>query len=406
MLLQEEKIIDFLKKNLYVFGIILATVFAILVRKSGYNFITDDYTRFLDPWFNYIRENGGFLALKDSIGNYNIPYLFLFSMFSYISDNSLFVTKIISIIFDFIGAITAGLIVITLLPKRRKGNSFLLGYFLFLMSPIVFFNSSFWGQCDVIYSVFCMISLYLLLKNRYISAFVLYGVALSFKIQGIFFFPVLLFAYFSKKKFSFLNFFLIPIVYLIMIFPSVIAGRDISSVLSIYFGDVTGSNILSVSYPNIYYIFLGSNGAAFVNYWNWLSIIGIVIAFILIGSILYIVISNDVKISTSQYLLISIFSVYSFTLFLPGMHERYGFLAEALILIYCFACKRRFYLLLLLIPTFCTYSQYLFLLQTSIPMTYLSILNIVIYICLLRDLLKEFEVKITSEEMIINEECN
>ena len=53
-------------------------------------------------------------------------------------------------------------------------------------------NSAAWGQCDSIYAAFCLGSLYFLLRGRTWWACVFFGLALSFKLQAIFFLPALL----------------------------------------------------------------------------------------------------------------------------------------------------------------------------------------------------------------------
>ena len=46
---------------------------ALMLRLYCFEYKTLDYIDFLHPWINYFRENGGFYALRNSIGNYNVP---------------------------------------------------------------------------------------------------------------------------------------------------------------------------------------------------------------------------------------------------------------------------------------------------------------------------------------------
>jgi hypothetical protein len=45
---------------------------------------TGDYNVFLAPWVEHFRAGGGFRALDDIVGNYNLPYQYFLALFSYI----------------------------------------------------------------------------------------------------------------------------------------------------------------------------------------------------------------------------------------------------------------------------------------------------------------------------------
>ena len=49
---------------------------ALFYRVLCLDYCSYDYYDFLGPWAAYFRDNGGFAALKDSVGNYNVPYLY------------------------------------------------------------------------------------------------------------------------------------------------------------------------------------------------------------------------------------------------------------------------------------------------------------------------------------------
>ena len=49
---------------------------AFVIRGLCMNHVTLDYENFLAGWVDYYRQNGGFAALGDKIGNYNLPYLY------------------------------------------------------------------------------------------------------------------------------------------------------------------------------------------------------------------------------------------------------------------------------------------------------------------------------------------
>ena len=65
-------------------------------------YVADDYTIFLSQWVATFRENGGFKAIKLSIGNYNVPYLYFLAAISYLPIPDLYLIKLFSIFFDVV----------------------------------------------------------------------------------------------------------------------------------------------------------------------------------------------------------------------------------------------------------------------------------------------------------------
>jgi Gpi18-like mannosyltransferase len=58
---------------------------AIAVRVAMFHYQSGDYVEFLQHWYQYIDANGGFRALKDpSFSNYNVPYLYLLALLTYL----------------------------------------------------------------------------------------------------------------------------------------------------------------------------------------------------------------------------------------------------------------------------------------------------------------------------------
>ena len=53
---------------------VLLLALAFTLRGMLFDFETLDYKNFLSRWAAYFREYGGFRALSEQVGNYNIPY--------------------------------------------------------------------------------------------------------------------------------------------------------------------------------------------------------------------------------------------------------------------------------------------------------------------------------------------
>ena len=80
----EKKIIEFCEKHYILLGFIVISIMALLIRLSLFKFESGDYLMFLKDWFSYLKDNGGFLALKNYPGDYNAPYMTIMSLLTYI----------------------------------------------------------------------------------------------------------------------------------------------------------------------------------------------------------------------------------------------------------------------------------------------------------------------------------
>lgn len=326
----KEKILK--KENIINLFIMVFLVLALLLRFIIFEYKSSDYSIFLSEWFDKIKKLGGIKALKYNIGDYNVPYVTIISLLTYIPISSLISIKMVSIIFDFIGAYYTYKLV-KICTKENKFISVLSMIFI-LFLPTVWLNSALWAQCDFIYVTFIIMSLYYLKKNKISLSFVLLGLSFSFKLQFIFILPLYLILYFKEKNISIFHFLLIPFVNIIACLPSIIMGRKIIDCIKIYFNQTSTYKDLTVNYPNLYMIF-----KAFFNRQTIVLII-LTVFILLVISFILIYKNIDIKRNLIKYsLLISWLVVY----LLPRMHERYAFLPEILSIIYIFIYKKNFY---------------------------------------------------------------
>ena len=200
----ESKFFDFVQRHLPIFLIAAATILGMVIRYCGRSYQSGDFISFLNPWWSQI-EAGGLGGLKTQVGNYNIPYQIIIYILTLFPLKSLYAYKLVSIVFDVVLAISAGLLV-NEVSGKKSDFVFALTYSLVFCSITVCFNSAFWAQCDSIYVSFILLSIYFLLKNKNIASFVLLGVSLAFKLQTIFILPVFLCYYITTRKVSILHF--------------------------------------------------------------------------------------------------------------------------------------------------------------------------------------------------------
>ncbi len=200
------------------------------IRIALYPAVTSDYTFFLSQWYDFIAGHGGFAAFKYAFSNYNPPYLYLIAVSTYMPIARIVAIKSISVLFDGVLSLFTYLLLRRLVGTRLVP---VVGALLILFAPTIILNSAAWGQSDGIYTAFCLGSLYFLVSDRPAWACVLYGVAISFKLQAIFFLPVLALP-FLRRMFPVRTLILVPAVFLLMLTPALLAGRDIGSLANVY----------------------------------------------------------------------------------------------------------------------------------------------------------------------------
>lgn len=339
--------------------------------------ITLDYTDFLAKWVEFFRLRGGFSALKYSIGNYNVPYLYFLALISYIPVPDLYLIKLLSIVFDLILAF-AGLKLVSLFTKSRIKK--LLCFFLILLLPTVIFNSSLWGQCDSIYAAFALWSLYFMMKDRPVLSMVMMALSFGFKMQAVFIMPVF-FVFLYRKKLRIRHLFVFPLTYAVLVLPAVIAGRPFLETITLYFDQMdTVGSALNYNSPSVFAFFYDvADKSAAAKY-------GIIAAFIFVLAIFALTYLKRKHLTNDTYLTTALIFCVGVPFFLPHMHDRYFFMADVLAV--CFAVihpKRSFLPFLVSFASLLGYHAYLKM-RYLLPMSYGAAALIFVLLVLLFDL--------------------
>ena len=349
----ENKIIEFIKKHLVLFFIIIITLVAGYIRYKGLAFKSGDYINFLNPWFEELKNAGGLKGLATYTGDYNAPYVTLLALLTYIPKSSIVLIKSLSILFDFLLAFSCS----RLVREITKGaNKFLevITYAVVIMLPTVILNGAYWAQCDSIYASFVVLSLLYLVKKKYVPSFILLGVAFAFKLQFIFILPLYIVLYFSQKEYSILHFLILPATNIILCLPAIIAGKPFIECMKIYFNQTqTYSDQLVLNFPSFYNLL---NGQAF-----YLNSFATLLTITLCGIMLFYVLYKNIKFNNEKMLTLGLWFLVVVTYFLPGMHERYLFVGEILSIVLYLVYKKHISLMLTInIAAIMNYSLFLF----------------------------------------------
>lgn len=350
------------------------------IRASLRRFESGDAACDLLPWYHQISEGGGLRSLGKQVGNYNMLYQFLIAVMTYLPIKPLYAYKILSCVCDYLLALAAAWSVYNF-PKEvysyetRKWRA-IIAYAMIVLSPIVFLNSAQWAQCDSIYTFFGLIAFIALCDEKYARAFIFYGVATAFKLQAIFAMPFFLLVYFVKKKFSIFYFFIIPTTMCVVSIPCLFMGRKISEIFSLYFNQTNEHGSISMNYPSFWVIL---NNEAMAEGYGLYKDVAIVFTVCVLAGWMISLIVSQINFDNRSMLYMVFLLVYTCVLFLPAMHERYGYIYEILSILILFYNKRTLLLLISLHGiSLMTYGFYLN--GSSINMSILAVINLAVYV--------------------------
>ncbi|WP_298836967.1 hypothetical protein [Clostridium sp.] len=374
---------EFLKKF-----IILACIIwlALIVRIHGLPFASQDYTAFVSRWFDTIKTGGGFSSLKNSMGDYTPPYMYLLTLGTYTSINKLFYVKMTTFVFEIMTAFFV-MKIVNIKYRNEKANYLAFGLLLFI--PTVIFNGSVWAQCDIIFTSFVIGSIYYILREKPITSLIFYGIAVSFKLQAIFLLPlfgILLF----KHRIKIYHLLLLPISYLFLSIPSLIVGRPLKDILLIYINQSSEYKNLTSNAPSIYQWFpsnLFSNTTLISN-------IGIIFTLVVVLIIFYVSIKYIKVIKYDNIIELSLLFSIIIPFLLPHMHERYFFMADIISLLYAFSFPKKFYIAIIIpLASLVCYLPFLYNASTN----FIIAASVVLFLVII-DLIYSFKIHLVNEQ--------
>ncbi|MFH1186352.1 MAG: hypothetical protein V1755_15160, partial [Chloroflexota bacterium] len=169
----------------------ILVLISLYVRYVTRSMTNSDMETFVLVWYAKLQRHGPLVGLGKDFYNYTPPYLYLLALATLTSSfiAPLTSVKIIAMIFDIFSAIMAYKIVRL---HRPLGYLPVLAAAVLFAGPTMLVNSAVWGQADSVFTSFLLACLYLMLINRPFLAVVSFSVALAFKLQAIFFAPLLL----------------------------------------------------------------------------------------------------------------------------------------------------------------------------------------------------------------------
>lgn len=397
----------------FLIAAIILSLLALAVRYSLMPYPSNDMIGFIFPWIKNFRLNGHLAYLSHMQGDYPPAYMIILALFSYVDSGPLITSygnalnypyplydmimvKTLSFVFDFFLAYGCYKIV-----KKVKKDSPVLQFLAFvvpLFLPTVCLNSGLWGQCDAIYISFIVWCVYYTLKEDARKASIMLGLSLAFKLQAIFIIPFLGFLW-LRKKFKLRYFFLTFGVVFLTFLPCYAAGAPFLSPFEKYLNltmEYAAPNYNSGSlYSFIQNIFWTQKGdvSTQIPTYDLIHFAGIFFGLACAFASLYFFYARKIRPTKEAMVLIAAFYAIMIPFVLPHMHERYFYMADIFILLYCLTNKKRYWLILLM--QFSSVISYMpFLLNTYFISSFgdhslriATIANAIIIAVLLKDIL-------------------
>lgn len=335
------------------FGLLAAST---VVRIFAYPTVVSDYTEFFAKWLSVLAHASGLSALATSFSNYPPLYLYLFKILTVIPVDGLYGIKTLSLAFEIVIAAAAAWMVGKTAPRPYSRNEQFLVFAAMLCVPTLLINGSLWGQVDALYAAFVLLSLFAILRKSPLAAAIAYGVALSFKIQAIFFLPVFL-GYLLRDTRRFGYVLILPAVYLISVMPAWLAGASLSHLLAIYLDQANEYPFLSLNSSSVFAITQGlqiSPNVQVALSWAGIAVAGTYASYIACR------IMRLPSVDAASWLYFTLLSVIAIPYFLPHMHERYFYLADMFSVIYVFYVPKHWYIPIFVVASsFIAYSAFL-----------------------------------------------
>lgn len=369
------------RKILIIAGIVGLALLAFALRIIFVPFESVDFVWFLQHWHSTLASQG-FAAFGEPFANYNFPYLYLLYIISLFGLPDIIAVKIVSIIFDIVLCFSVWLVV---RHYRPTGYLPYVAALVIAWLPTIFLNSSLWGQCDAIYTSLLVFSFYFILKNKHALSWLTWGIALSFKLQAIFFLPVLVYVwFFTTKKQKWHVPFVAAIPVIAAPIPAILAGRPPMSAYGVYLDQAGTYEQLTMNAANWYQWIPSAHFGLF-------NKAGLILSLAALGATLLVLIirrSGKLLPSKDHHLaLIASFFLLLAPFVLPQMHERYFYAAGVFLMITAFLNSRYIVVVIAteLISLF-SYLPFLFNRQSPIPLDLLAIVNLCIILFIFRDL--------------------
>lgn len=323
----------------------------IYARVSMLPFVSLDYYNFIEKWIASMSNMSVSNALTTEIGDYNLPYLYFLAILSRFAKGWMFTVKAFSCIFD----VMLAYFVMKIASLKIQNTKIHALVFVFTLAiPTVLLNSAYWGQCDAIYSAFCLASLYYAFTKKGTASMIMFSFAFAFKLQSVFILPIILVC-FILGYIDWYKLVIVPVLYAVLMLPAVFCGRGFADSMFIYFRQAsqTQYKAMTLNATSIWTLLPNVSYDTF----KW---VGIMLAGLVAVVLLYLFYTYKDSIEVKDLVIGAYISAVALPFFLPSMHDRYFFIADILsVCVFFFNTKKWYIPLVTIFASFSSYMNFL-----------------------------------------------
>lgn len=324
---------------------------AVAARMWSFPVVTTDYTYFVAKWFLALKEHPGLTAFLQPFADYTPAYLYVIKILTWLPLYSLYSVKIFTLLCDL--AIAYTVYALLRATTHYTHEQRLLASSITFIAPTLLINSSLWGQSDAVYALPVLLSFFAILLNRPLWAAVWFAVAMSVKLQAVFFLPVIVGFLWHKKRLH--ELIIVPLIYIGLTIPALVGGASMTEVMGVYLhqsGEYTSLNVSSQSLFAFADTFRLAPQTQTLLFW-----MGISMALIVALGGVWLAARTKTPYAYTELTLAVVLLI---PLFLPRMHERYFYLADLFSLLYAYYVPRQWFVpVLVLGASFLAYMPFL-----------------------------------------------
>ncbi len=357
----------YLERNLWLVLMLVVLVLGLALRYSLVPYVSSDLINYVFPWMKTLSEpsqglggNGFLYIVNDSFTPDQEPFYMMIlgilaqlpagpSITSYAGGDPFplyyaYYVKSVSFVFDIFIALGAFAIFDRLTKDKMQPAMVFCVVFLL---PVVVVNSAMWGQIDSYYTCFLVWSIYFLVSGHPIWSVVFLGLGISAKPQGIFFLPFFLYLWLERKmKFRWLL--LAPLVILLTYSPYWFMGGSFTKPFEwvfLGFGEYGGLNYGAGNIWAFFHYYTNDNTANMTN--TLMSTMSVLVGLTVLIAMVLIIHGRHLVLDSKALIGVAAVFALATPFFLSKMHERYFYLFDVFVVIYAFALKRRYWLIVL-----------------------------------------------------------
>jgi Gpi18-like mannosyltransferase len=339
------------RRRAELFLVVSLLAVAFVARYVGRAEVTRDMEIFFQ-WHAQLQKAGGWRGLGEEIGNYNAPYMYLLYLASLLPGSLLIGIKVVYAAFDILLAYFT----FRLVEMRRGARSGVYAALIVILLPTVVINASIWGQIDSMWASFAVGGVWMLARGRAWWGVTFCTLSLALKPHGIFIFALVgLLVLAGRIKARVLL--AVPAVWLALSLPALLLGRNPVELFTIYSLDRQSGIIKYLtSGAATIYAFLPATKRL-----DTIRTLGYVLTAALVLGIFLAVLARRVRLDPTRIVTLAALFAIVIPFGLPGMHERYFFLADVMTVILVFYRPRLWFVpLLVQVASLLSYQWFLF----------------------------------------------